>query len=456
MSAAKPRSVLGLVFLTVFLDLAGFSVVFPLFPALLEHYLALEGEHSLLGRLVAELAQVAGDEPMRVATLFGGLLGSIYSILQFLCAPLWGALSDRIGRRPTLLITLAGMFLSYVGWFFAGSFALLVAARMLGGSMAGNIATANAVVADTTEGPDRVKGMGIVGMAIGLGFILGPALGGWFGAIDLTERWPELARFGVNPFSAAAAAAAALSLANWLWVAARYPETLPPERRARAEAGEARAGFGALKRMSSLAPGVRRASLTFFLYLLSFSAMEFSLMFLAADRFDFGVRDTAALFVFIGLTIAVVQGGLVRRLAPRLGERRLVLAGFGILVLSFAWVGACDSVRALYTGAGGLALGSALAMPSLGALVSRYTSADRQGLALGSYQASGALARAFGPILGGLLYWKLGSAAPYYAGAGFLLLPIALAAGLPAPALLPPSGPGPAPTSGGSSGAATR
>ena len=163
------RSILGLVFLTVFLDIVGFSIIFPLFPDLLDHYLALSGEGSFLANLVAKLEEISGGEKTAVVTLFGGLLGSVYGLLQFLFATVWGGLSDRIGRRPTLLVTLVGTALSYVLWIFAGSFAVLIAARVLGGIMAGNISTASAAVADTTTAADRAKGMGIVGMAIGLG-----------------------------------------------------------------------------------------------------------------------------------------------------------------------------------------------------------------------------------------------------------------------------------------------
>ena len=130
---------------------------------MLEHYLALEGDASLLGKLVRTLADLVGGDEFAVQVLFGGLLGSLYSGLQFLFAPIWGGISDRRGRRPTLLLTLFGTALSYVIWFFAGNFALLVFARLLGGVMAGNISTASAVAADISKGADRAKHMGILG-----------------------------------------------------------------------------------------------------------------------------------------------------------------------------------------------------------------------------------------------------------------------------------------------------
>lgn len=436
---SKPRPVLGMVFLVVFIDLVGFSVIFPLFPQMIDHYMAIEGETSLFGRLIRWLEDLAGSSTtagFAVATLFGGILGSLYSLLQFLFAPVWGAISDRYGRRPTLLVTLTGTLVSYALWMVAGNFAVLIAARLLGGMMAGNISTASAVVGDTTEGRDRAKGMGILGMAIGLGFILGPAIGGLASLWKMAPVGEAVGSFGLNPFSAAALAAVLLSAFNLLWVALRFPETLPPEKRGRREHRPSLQPFKALR--SIAVPGLTRTSWTYFTYFLAFSAMEFTLTFLAFERFSgpgdtdpWTERDNMWMFVFVGLLIALVQGGVVRRLVPRMGEKKLALAGLVLTLPGLLLVGLAGGVSTLYAGLAFMAVGSGLAMPTLSALVSRYAPSERQGLALGSFRSAGALSRAVGPILGGLLYWKLGSAAPYYAGTVFLLLPVLLAFGLP-------------------------
>ena len=426
---------LGLVALTVFLDIVGFSILFPLFPGMLEHYLALEGPASGVGRLAARLERWAAGEELAVVTLFGGVLGSIYSLLQFLFAPFWGALSDRIGRRPALLFTLAGTVVAHGLWVVAGSFGLLVAARCLGGIMAGNISTASAVVADTTSGRDRAKGMGILGMSIGLGFVCGPVIGLLALRLPLGEApWePGLA---TNPYSGPALAAAVLGLVNLLGVWRRLPETLPADRRGAGERAHALNLVRQLRRLR--APGLQRTNLAYFLFLLAFSAMEFTLVFLAVERFAFEVRDSTWMFVFIGVVVALVQGGVVRRLAPRLGERRVTLIGLALLVPGFLWVALARSPGDLYGGLSFLAVGSALAMPCLSALASRYSPPERQGLALGTFRALGSLSRALGPFAGALLYWRFGSAMPYLAGAAFLLLPLGLAWSLP------PVGPEPA------------
>ncbi len=426
---AKPRSVLGMVFLVVFIDLMGFSIIFPLFPEMMEHYLEREGAGSLVGRLVASLEEFAGSNENAVYTLFGGVLGSLYSLLQFLFAPIWGAISDRHGRRWTLLVTLTGTLLSYVAWFFAGSFAVLIVARLLGGIMAGNVSTASAVVADVTSGRERAKGMGILGMAIGLGFILGPAVGGIASLWDLTGGESGSAALAINPFSAAALAAFVLSLLNLVWVARRFPETHPPERRGSGAHRPRLSPFGALKRLRI--PGVARATWTYFTYLLAFAAMEFTLTFLAFERLGFDATDNAWMFVFVGLILALVQGGLVRRVAPRYGDKRVALAGLALTVPGFVLVGAAQSTGSLYAGLFFLAFGSGFVMPTLSSLLSRYTPPDRQGLALGGFRSAGAMSRAIGPILGGLLYFRFGSGAPYWAAAVFMLLPLALALRLP-------------------------
>jgi MFS family permease len=435
-TAAGARSAAGaggspvpVVLLTVFLDMVGFSILFPIFPRMLDHYLALEGPESAIGGLVRALSDLAGGDANAVQTLFGGVLGSLYSLLQFLFAPVWGGLSDRIGRRPTLLVTLSGTTVGYALWIFSGSFALLVLSRLLCGLCSGNISTASAVIADVTEGKDRARGMGLVGMSIGLGFILGPALCG------VTLRYAPLqaraweAGLALNPFSMPAVLSALLALGNLLWIALRFRETLAPERRGTSHHARVLNPFAQLRRLRL--PGLARTNQVTFLFLAAFSGMEFTVTFLAAERLGYGPADIVWLFVYSGLLIALVQGGLVRRLAPRLGERKLALLGLSVLVPGFAAVGLTHAGTTLYAGLGLMAIGSALAMPSLSSLASRYSPGDRQGLALGTNRSMMALARALGPIAACLTYWRFGSTAAYLAAAAVSVLPVLLAIGLP-------------------------
>ncbi|QDV06661.1 Tetracycline resistance protein, class B [Planctomycetes bacterium Poly30] len=440
-SPRKPK-VLGLIFLTVFLDMVGFSIIFPLFPKMLEWYVDREGAASAIGRLASWLQGIVNDD-FAVIVLFGGILGSLYSGLQFLFAPIWGAVSDKIGRRPTLLFTLLGTALSYVIWFFAGTFALLVIARLVGGLMAGNISTASAAVADTHAGKDRAKGMGVLGAGIGLGFVVGPALGGLASGWDLTDAWASASSMGVNPFSGAATVAFGLAVINLLWAALRFPETkdmrpatAPPEHRRGINP------FASLRRLTF--PGVHTLNIAYFIYFTAFGAMEFTLVFLAAEHLGYGPRQNAYMFVFIGLTIAFVQGGIVRRLVPKVGERKVAWLGMALTVPGFIGIAAVtrvESAALLYASLALVSVGSSLVMPSFSSLASRYVPDDRQGFALGVFRSFGSLARVLGPLAGGLLYYGFGSYAPYALGAFVLLVPLALSKKLPEPVATPVSTP---------------
>ena len=230
---AAPRS-LGVIFLTIFIDLLGFTIIFPLFPAILDHYLQVDGNAGILGWILGNIdqfAELAGSKDNYRAVLFGGILGSLYAILQFVFAPIWGSLSDRIGRRNVLLITVSGTTLSYVLWIFSGSFGLFILARLIGGAFAGNLSVATAAVADVTSRENRAKGMGIVGVAFGLGFLFGPALGSVASFFDLSLNRPNLAALGINPFSAAAVLSLGFSVINLVWIWARFKETLPQQPR---------------------------------------------------------------------------------------------------------------------------------------------------------------------------------------------------------------------------------
>ena len=424
------RAVLGIVFLTVFLDIVGFSILFPIFPGMLDHYLAMEGPDSFIGRLYESLGAITGGDKNAVATLFGGILGSVYGLLQFVFSTIWGSMSDKRGRRPVLLWTLTGTVAAYVLWMFSGGFTLLVLSRVLAGMMAGNISIASAAAADVTDANNRAKGMGMVGAAIGLGFVCGPAIGAFLpNFLGITG---ESAGFSTHPFTYLAVASALMALLNLLWVLKRFPETLLEEKR-----GESNRSLNPIGRLRELGlPGVVRTNWVYFLYLVAFGAAEFTITFLAAGSLDYTRADLGKVFVFIGLVIAFVQGGLVRRLAPKYGERLLIKVGLIATIPAFLLVAAAHDAKSgalLYAGLFLMAVGSAFAMPCLSALASRYAPADRQGLSLGVLRSMGSLSRAIGPVLGAGLYWRYGAAIPYHAGAAFLILPVALALRLPAP-----------------------
>lgn len=430
---------LPVIFLTLFLDLVGFSIIFPLFPAMLDYYLpGGAGGNNLLGQLIAPLAswaeQSGAEDPrFMTAVLFGGILGSLYSILQFVCAPLWGAYSDRVGRRRVLLITIAGMTLSYVAWFFAASFWVLILARIVGGIMGGNLSVATAAVADITTREKRSGGLAIIGIAFGLGFIVGPAIGGLSAMIDLTTLLPSLTALGVNPFSVPALISLALTLINLIWVYRCFGETLSEAKRkpVPVHPGKALAIFRIFQCPEA---ATRRTNVVYLIYMLAFSGMEFTLTFLAVERFAFSPAQNGGMFVFIGLVLVIVQGGIVRRLAAPVGEKRLALAGLAFGVAAFLALAIATQLGLFFIALGLMALSIGLASPTLSALVSLYSNESDQGANLGVFRSAGSLARAIGPLLAALVYFVYGSESAYLFGAVIVLLPLFLALKLPKPA----------------------
>ena len=428
------KSSLKIVFLTLFLDLVGFSIIFPLFPALAKHYIAVDGDNFFLKLIfgsITSFAQTGGAENFNSIVLFGGALGAIYSFLQFVAAPLWGGLSDKVGRRPVLLISVFGLALSYLLWFFSGSFTLLILARFIGGIMGGNISTATAVVADVTQKENRAKGMATIGIAFALGFILGPAMGGLLSMIDLTAYYPVLKEYGVNPFSMPALLAFILSGFNLFYLAKKFKETLPPEKRGQAKNQRVTNPLKLFKPLPY--KGVNLTNFGHFLFLAAFSGMEFTLTFLAVERLSYTSMDNAYMFIFIGFLIALVQGGYVRRKAAIKGEKQMALQGLIFLIPGLIAIGLTQATWSLYLGLFFLAVGSSMVIPCLTSLVSLYTPPEYQGHSIGIFRSLGALARVIGPIGASLLYWKMGSSTPYFLGALFLIIPILMVGKLPQP-----------------------
>ena len=362
--------------------------------------------------------------------LFGGILGSIYSFLQFFFAPLWGVLSDRIGRRRVLLLTVTGTALSYVLWIFSGSFLLFILARIIGGAFAGNISVATAAVADVTSRENRAKGMGIIGVAFGLGFLFGPAIGSIAAFHDLSLGHPRLAHLGVNPFSVPALLSLGFAVINLVWITLRFKETLDPAHR---ESETVRIRHPLHELATAEAGPARRTNWLYFIFTLAFAGMEFSLPFLAVERFHYRPTDMYKIFVFLGLVLILTQGGIVRRLVPKLGEKRVLLIGIISVFLGLLATGLARSLGGLYAGLAGLGLGAGLTNPSVSALVSLYSRTDQQGRMLGVFRSLGALGRGLGPLGACLLYWWLGATPTFLVAATILIAPWLMALPLPKP-----------------------
>ncbi len=433
---AESKKILKLMFLTMFMDLVGFSIIFPMFPAMAKYYLAVDSDNFFLSgmmNLISSIQTISlasdGTPQMSTVVLFGGLLGALYSLIQFIAAPLWGAISDRVGRRPVLLISVFGLFVSYVLWIFSGSFTLLIFARAIGGLMSGNMSIASAVVSDVTDDKNRSKGMAVIGIAFAFGFVFGPALGGILSLYNPIVHHPEWEVFGINPFSTPAFLAAILSLVNFVTIWRSFPETLK-----KGATQHMQRSMNPIKLFKPLpVPGVNLTNIAYFFFITAFSGMEFTLTFLAVERLGYSSMDNAYMFIFIGFVIGMVQGGYVRRKAHQVGEIKMSFRGLlaivpGLILLAYAYV-----PWMLYAGLFFLAVGSAMIIPCLTSLISFYSPKEMQGQSLGVFRSLGSLGRVIGPIYASLVYWKFGSIYAYLIGAVFILLPAVLVKQLPEP-----------------------
>lgn len=433
-SDAESKRILRIVFFIVFLDMAGFSVIFPLFPSMLDYYIVREGTSGVFGAVVAALDNLRlwlGARPDQGhEIIFGGFLSALYALLQFICAPILGSLSDRVGRRPILLFSIAGIALSYGLWVFASTFAVLVASRLIGGLMSGNISAASAVIADMTSDKNRSRGMAVLGFAIGVAFMFGPAIGGIASLFDPTKVWPSLERYGINPYSAAAAASFLLAVANWIVVARGLPETLKPQ----SSAQRAPRPLNPFAMFAIKYPGVTRTNLTYFIFLLAFSGMmEFAITFLVKDRFHFHPGQIAVMFLFVGFVLAMAQGTYVRKRSGIIGPKRMSIHGLVCIVPGIVIVGIAQSVWMLSIGLLLTTIGSAQVRPCMSALVSLYTPAHEQGRILGVFRSLEGLTRAISPLLACLLYWNLGAQNAYAVAASTVVVALAFAFTLPRP-----------------------
>ena len=396
---ANPRPPrLGAIFLTIVLDLLGFGLVLPF------------------------LAEVARDT-FHVTAFVGTLLAPAYSLMQFLFVPVWGSLSDRIGRKPVLTWSIGATAVANAALCLALAYGQsvlwLFAARIFAGIATANLGTASAYIADVTPPKDRAKGMGLIGMAFGIGFILGPGFGGVLAQVPMNGRhgpWAFLA-------------AAALSAINLVWVMVGLRESLPEEVRAARGKVTRRLplDFAAMARV--LRDGnIARAVAANFTLILFFSGMEQTLRYFNKDAFEMSLGETGGLLAMVGVTAAAVQGGLVRRLSGRIEDASMLRWGLLLQAIAFGGLAASPSVGRwfLYVSAMVLAVGNGLSQPAVSAYVSKCADPAAQGSTLGVAQSMSSLARVFGPALAGALYGSaLGVRSPFAlacVGTGFSLL----------------------------------
>jgi MFS transporter, DHA1 family, tetracycline resistance protein len=364
-------------FLIVFVDLIGFGLVIPLLPFYAVRFAA---------------------SPQQVT-----LLLAVYSLMQLFAAPFWGRLSDRVGRRPVLIASMAASSIAYLWMGNATALWTLFAARAVAGACAGNIAAAQAYIADVTKPEERAKGMGLIGAAFGLGFIIGPALGGLLAGND-----PATADIETPAWVAAGLSSLALC-----GVVLLLPESLPADQRGRPPArGRVSAILGVLGR-----PVLSRLISVFFLVILAFAGMESTFALWAMAQFGWGPGQVAYVFAYVGVLSAALQGGLIGRLTRRFGEERLLLCGLALIGIGLLIMPAARGIAVLALAVTALALGMGLTQPSLNSLISRLAMREEQGEVLGVSQSIGSFSRVLGPAAAGFFFAQFGRNAAFLWGA---------------------------------------
>ncbi len=337
------------------------------------------------------------------------ILGA-YSLFQFLSAPFWGRLSDRYGRRMILMTSLAGACVSYIILGLADNVWWLIVSRVLGGFMAGNIAAAFAYASDVSEPNKRAASLGLIGAAIGIGFTVGPAIGGLLAGNDVLTA----------NFARPAIVSACLSLLAIALVAFVLPES---------NSAAQRQSHSTRARSSPLRLLVERPSLRFIasaalLVTCSQSILESIFAIWALNKFGYGPR-TVGLLLFCFASLAVLmQGGLVRVLVPRFGERKVATVGIFAYVLGLLLVAAAPNQILTAIGLALCGIGTGAFSPSASALASKQSDEHERGAVMGTYQSSGSLARVIGPFASGPVYAAFGPSAPYLLGA-LIALPAA-------------------------------
>ncbi|MGZ8253383.1 MAG: MFS transporter [Burkholderiaceae bacterium] len=386
---------IAFILVTVLIDVMGIGLLLPVIPSLVGEFTTSRDAQTYW---------------------YGGLMVT-FGLSQFLCSPLLGALSDRYGRRPVLLISIAGLGTMFFLSAVVTSLPALLATRVLGGALAANFSVANAYVADITSPERRAKSFGKIGAAFGIGFIVGPAVGGMLGAIDIRL-----------PFYAAAV----LSLINAVYGLFVLPESLPRDRRKAIEWRKANplsslAGLARLKSVGVLVVVIGLVSLAQFI-------LHGTWVLYTEFRFGWGPRENGLSLFVVGLASAVMQGLLLGWLLKRLGERRLVIAGMLSGLVAFILYGLATEGWMMYAIIGANLLGFAVA-PGLNALVSKAADPREQGLAMGSLSSLGSLMAVIAPMMGAPLLaavshlpagdWRIG--APFFLSAALQVGALAMA-----------------------------
>jgi MFS transporter, DHA1 family, tetracycline resistance protein len=406
------KSPLFIIFTTIFIDLVGFGIVLPVLPL---------------------YAQTFGASPLII-----GIIVASFSLMQFFFMPVWGRVSDRIGRRPVILWSLVASAISYIIYGFAHSLLILILSRIFAGIAGATVSTAQAYIADVTTKENRAKGMGLIGAAFGLGFIFGPVIGGVLsesghvlqhiaavlhgGIFEGFAGWLDIqsAAIGLDVrFDIPALFAAILCLSNAILAYFRLPESLHPDSRSRVTVRivSRKSFFHALS-----TPYLGILLLLFFLCTFAYANIYGTLPLFTSQTMQLSALENGYVFAFNGLITTIIQGGLIGRLTRVFGERLLLFIGCLSMVVGFTVLALSSTVAMLAVALIFLSMGTGLSNPVIPSLITQESNPREHGTILGISQSFSSLGRVLGPSWGGLVYDRLGHQWPFFTAAMFMVV----------------------------------
>eukprot|EP00800_Vazella_pourtalesii_P001980 TRINITY_DN11843_c0_g1_i1.p1 TRINITY_DN11843_c0_g1~~TRINITY_DN11843_c0_g1_i1.p1 ORF type:complete len:466 (+),score=60.44 TRINITY_DN11843_c0_g1_i1:24-1400(+) len=426
---------LMVIFFSLLIDLLAFTLILPLFPTLLEYYgyTLRDPYYKICEDYLDSVLKVFAAPTSKSFHLvfFGGILGSLFSMLQFISTPFMCTLSDIYGRKPLMLFSLFGIGLAYLVWMFSYSFSLFVLSRILGGITKCNISIAISMVADLTPVTKRNKGMAVVGIAFSLGFIFGPIIGVLF------SRMSTASDTSFTTFQYPAMFALVLTIINIIFLYFFLEESLPIHGRATSFGHGIKSAIylsnpysllrfdAVVKYTKEELSSTRLLGGVYLSYMILFAGMEYALSFLVHDRLAFTRGDQGKMYFVVGLIMIVLQGGIVRRLKSG-SEKLLGVSGIIALVPSAVCFAFLDTSYTLYIGIVMYSYASATVVTALTTLASLSGADSEKGKILGIMRAIGAFARGIGPFLVCSLYWSIGSFGCYLLAAVVLFVPLLL------------------------------
>uniref|UniRef100_A0A7E4ZY20 MFS domain-containing protein n=1 Tax=Panagrellus redivivus TaxID=6233 RepID=A0A7E4ZY20_PANRE len=414
------------------IDLISFTCILPLFPTILDGYAKAVPKDALYSKFVESVqsleAAIGVPKLERYSNVFfGGVLGSLFSFLQYLSSPILGSLSDVYGRKPILFIATLGSLFSYYVWSISDTFAIFLVSRVIGGFSKASVSIATAVVSDLCTIDQRGRGMAFVGVAFSVAFILGPMIGAYFSV--------NSARFGADALFNAPRFAMALTILELILIWGLLPETAD---KSKPKQSIFTAAYDYISPISLLNFKILQKSLpkqsldkiqaygrVYFIYLFIYSGLEFTLSFYTHIMFKYDGMQQGRMYFVAGILMILTQGGYARRISTG-KHHKSAFAGVLLLVPAYVIISLATSQWQFYIGLCLYALASAIVVPCLTTLVSQLSPEAEKGATMGVFRSLGALSRAAGPVFGSLTFWLVGPQACYIFGAMLFAIPLVM------------------------------